>query len=237
VVEDGPDIAVPVSTRVVVDRVEAGWSTSAALRDVSLSLAPGSRLAVVGRSGSGKSTLAALLLRFLDPKDGHVLLGGYDLRDQPLDEVRRVVGLVDVDPHVFASTQVENVRLARPGATDEEVEAALRQARLGAWLDTLPEGLHTWLGDGHTQVSGGERARLAIARSLLARQPVLVLDEPTAHLDHATATELAEEILTGPRRHSVVWITHDQVGLDLVDDVVELELDDLLPLDAAPGHA
>ncbi len=118
---------------------------------------------------------------------------------------------------------MENVRLARPEASDEEVEDALRQARLGAWLDSLPDGLHTWVGDGHTQVSGGERARLAIARSLLAGQPVLVLDEPTAHLDHATATELAEEILAGPRGHSVVWITHDSVGLDLVDEVLELD--------------
>jgi ATP-binding cassette subfamily C protein CydCD len=154
---------------------------------------------------------------------GHVRLGGSDLRDLPLDQVRRVVGLVDDDPHVFASTLVENVRLARPEATDHEAESALRDARLGAWLDGLPDGLHTWLGDGHQQISGGERARLALARSLLAEQPVLVLDEPTAHLDHATATELATELLTGPRRHTIVWITHDRVGLDLVDDVVVLE--------------
>ena len=229
-VEDRPDGTVPTSHRIDLDHVDAGWSDSTALQDVSLNLEPGSRLGVVGRSGSGKSTLAALLLRFLDPTDGSVLIGQRDLRGQPLDEVRRTIGLVDDDPHLFASTLVENVRLARPEASDDDVEDALRQARLGTWLDSLPDGLHTWVGDGHTQVSGGERARLAVARSLLAGQPVLVLDEPTAHLDHATATELAEEILNGPRAQSVVWITHDSVGLDLVDDVLEL---DSLPSGAA----
>ncbi len=222
VVQDGSGGGVPASHRVDLGAVTAGWSGSAALRNLSLTLEPGARLAVTGVSGSGKSTLAALLLRFLDPRAGHVNLGGVDLRDQPLDDVRRHVGLVDDDPHLFASTLVENVRLARPEATDDEVEQSLRQARLGPWLDTLPEGLDTWLGDGNAQVSGGERARLAIARSLLARQPVLVLDEPTAHLDHATATELAEELLGDAQQHSIVWITHDHVGLDLVDEVVVL---------------
>jgi len=139
-----------------------------------------------------------------------------------LDDVRRLTGLVDDDPLVFATTLVENVRFARPGASDDEVEAALRDARLGAWLDTLPDGLATWPGDGHAQVSGGERARLSIARSLLAAQPVLVLDEPTAHLDHATAIELAREILSGPRSRSVLWISHADPGLDLTDRVVDL---------------
>jgi ATP-binding cassette subfamily C protein CydCD len=179
-------------------------------------------MAVVGPSGSGKSTLAALLMRFLDPVAGRVTHGGVDLRDLALDDVRRMTGLVDDDPHVFATTLTENVRLARPGATDGEVEAALRQAHLGQWLDGLPDGLDTWLGDGHAGVSGGERARLGVARALLADQQVLVLDEPAAHLDHATATLLARELITGPRTRSVLWITHTDVGLDLVDRVVDL---------------
>ncbi|WP_148616332.1 ATP-binding cassette domain-containing protein [Nocardioides rubriscoriae] len=189
---------------------------------VSLGLGAGGRVAVVGPSGSGRSTLAAVLLRFLDPASGSVVLGGVPETSMALDDVRRLTGLVDDDPHVFATTLVENVRLARPGADDDEVEAALRRARLGPWLDSLPEGLHTWLGEGHAQVSGGEQARIAIARSLLAEQPVLVLDEPAAHLDHATAVALADELLTGPRARSVVWITHGDVGLDLVDGLVDL---------------
>jgi ATP-binding cassette subfamily C protein CydCD len=138
-----------------------------------------------------------------------------------LDDVRRTVGLVDDDPHVFASNVAENVRLARPTASDDDVEAALRRAHLGAWLDDLPDGLDTRLGDGGAQVSGGERARLALARSLLAAQEVLVLDEPTAHLDTATAEALAAEVLEGEAR-SVLWITHDATGLDRVDRVIEL---------------
>ena len=206
----------------VADRVRGRWPDAAATAECTLRLEPGERCAVVGPSGSGKSTFAALLMRFLDPVAGRLLHGGVDLRDLSLDDVRRMTGLVDDDPHVFATTLAENVRLARPDADDVSVEAALRQARLGAWLDELPDGLDTWLGDGHAGLSGGERARLAVARSLLSDQPVLVLDEPAAHLDHATATELAEEMLTGPRTRTVVWITHSEVGLDLVDAVVDL---------------
>lgn len=222
-VRDAPSGAIAESEEISLREVDAGWGPTARLRHVSLHLAPGSRLGVVGASGSGKSTLAALMLRFLDPQKGRVRLGDCDLDRLALDDVRRTVGLVDDDPHVFATTLVENVRLARPEASNAEVDHALRHARLGPWLDTLPEGLDTWLGDGHTEVSGGERARLAIARSLLADQPVVVLDEPTAHLDHATATELAEEILTGPRQRSVLWITHGTVGLDLLDAVLDLD--------------
>ena len=206
-----------------VDKARARWQRGGPLTDpASLHLAPGERVAVTGPSGSGKSTLAALLLRFLDPAEGQVLLGDCPARDLSLDEVRRVVGLVDDHPHVFATTLVENVRLARPDATDAEVERALRRARLGDWLDSLPDGLHTWLGDGHAAVSGGERARIGIARSLLADQPVLVLDEPAAHLDHATAQQLATEVLAADDGRSVVWITHAMVGIELADRVVEL---------------
>ena len=207
-----------------VTGVVAGWDDTAALRDLSLTLAEGERVAIVGPSGSGKSTLAALMLRFVDPWVGRVALGGVPVRSLALDDVRRLVGLVDDDPHVFATTLAENVRLARPDADDDAVEAALRQARLGAWLDGLPGGLDTWLGDGHGQVSGGERARIGLARSMLADQPVLVLDEPTAHLDHAAAEQIAREVL-GKRRagaRSVLWITHGTVGLDLVDRVLDI---------------
>jgi ATP-binding cassette, subfamily C, bacterial CydCD len=212
----------PAGHDVVLDRVTAAWDDRAVLDALSLALAPGDRVAVVGPTGSGKSTLAALLLRFVDPVGGTVRLGGLPLPELALDDVRRDVGLVDDDPHIFATTLVENVRLARPSATDAEVDVALRQARLGPWLDSLPDGLDSWLGDGHAQVSGGERARIAIARSLLADQPVLVLDEPAAHLDGATADELAAEVLSRDDGRTVVWITHADAGLDRVDRVISL---------------
>ena len=216
------------SSAVEVDGARGRWSATAPVTaPVSVRLEPGDRVAVVGPSGSGKSTMAALLMRFLDPVEGRVCLGGVPLDRLSLDDVRTSVGIVDDDPHVFATTVVENVRFARPGATDDDVLTALVSARLGDWVASLPDGLHTWVGDGHGAVSGGERARLAVARSLLAGHRVLVLDEPTAHLDHATAAELAFELLTGPRHQSVVWITHAPAGLDLVDRVVSLTGHDL----------
>lgn len=222
-VRDTVATAVPAGHDVSVDGVRARWTPAQQLtRAVSVDLAPGERVAVVGPSGSGKSTLAALMLRFLDPAEGRVSLGGRNARDLSLDAVRRTTGLVDDHPHVFGTTLAENVRLARPEATDVEVDDALRRAMLGDWVDGLPHGLDTWLGDGHAGVSGGERARIGIARSLLAAQPVLVLDEPAAHLDHATATELALEVLSGPRDRTVLWITHASSGVDLADRVLDL---------------
>jgi ATP-binding cassette subfamily C protein CydCD len=210
---------------VAMDAVHGRWDDAApATAECSLRLDPGDRVALVGASGSGKSTVAALLVRFLDPVSGVVRHGGQDLRDLALDDVRRSTGLVDDDPHVFATTVVENVRLARPTATDDEVRTALAHAGLSGWLDALPDGLDEWLGDGHAGLSGGERARLGVARSILADQPVLVLDEAASHLDHATATALAVELLTGERSRAVLWITHTDVGLDLVDRVVDLDV-------------
>ena len=202
--------------------VTAGWAEEDAVRDLSATLSSGRRLGLVGPSGSGKSTVAALLIRFLDPRQGALVLAGVDLRDLALDDVRREVGLVDDDPYVFASTLAENVRLARPAAEDAEVAAALRAAQLGPWLDLLPDGLHTLVGEGHHQVSGGERARLGIARAILADQPVLVLDEPTAHLDTSTAQAVADDLLTASGGRSVLWITHGTVGLEAMDHVVRL---------------
>jgi ATP-binding cassette subfamily C protein CydCD len=213
----------PVATGVELDRVSARWrETAPATPPTSLALAPGHRVALVGPSGSGKSTVAALMMRFLDPVSGTVTVDGVPGRRLDPEEVRRRVGLVDDAPYVFATTLAENVRLARPDATDEEVLDALCRARLGDWVAALPEGLHTWLGDGHAAVSGGERARIGVARSLLADHAVLVLDEPTAHLDHPTAVALAREVLDEPGRRAVLWITHAPAGLDRVDRIVEL---------------
>ena len=207
---------------VSLERVSAGWGGSPAFRDLDLDLPAGARLAVVGPSGSGKSTLAAILMRFLDPRSGTVRIAGIPATSQLLDDVRRRIGLVDDDPHVFASTVFENVRLARPDATLDEVEAALRAVQLGGWLDGLPNGLQSMLGEGYNNVSGGERARIGMARAVLADLPVLVLDEPTAHLDTATAEAVAADLLDATSGRSVVWITHGKVGLDRVDQILDL---------------
>ncbi|PKH41258.1 ATP-binding cassette, subfamily C, CydCD [Nocardioides alpinus] len=219
-----------------LEDVELGWTDRPALALEHLAVRPGEHLGITGPSGSGKSTLAATLVRFIDPVSGGVLLGGTDLRRLALDDVRRTVGLVDDDPHVFASTVAENVRLARPGAGDADVRAALDRARLGSWVDDLPQGIHTHVGAGRREVSGGERARLALARSLLADPPVLVLDEPTAHLDGATARAVAAEMIGSAAQagRSIVWITHGTVGLESMDRVVLL--DAASPRPVSPGR-
>lgn len=222
---------VPAAYDLALCDVALGWTDRPVLRLDHLAIRPGEHLGITGPSGSGKSTLAATLVRFIDPLSGAATMGGTDLRHLRLDDVRGRVGLVDDDPHVFASTVAENVRLARPGASDEEVGAALLRARLGSWVATLPAGIHTHVGAGSREVSGGERARLALARSLLADPPVLVLDEPTAHLDGPTARAVADELLESAARvgRSVVWITHGTVGLDAMDRVVRLDTAETTP--------
>ncbi len=222
VLDPDPPASTRPSTRVTAHGLRVRRGDVSVLDDVSLELGPGERIGVIGPSGSGKSTLAALLLRFLDPSSGVVELGGISLSELAIDDVRQSVGLVDDDPHVFATTVVENVRLARPAASDAEVEAVLRRVCLDAWLDALPDGLHTWLGDGHAQVSGGERARIGMARCLLANAPILVLDEPTAHLDSATAAAVCDDVLGATEGRSVVWITHGTAGLDRMTRVYDL---------------
>lgn len=207
---------------VLLNRVHAGWGDQDAVRGLDLALPAGTRLGLVGPSGCGKSTVAALLMRFLDPRSGEVTYDQHPGTTLAPDTVRASVGLVDDDPYVFASSVLENVRLARPDASDADVRDALRRARLEEWTATLPSGVHTLVGEGNAHVSGGERARLALARALLADQPVLVLDEPTAHLDAATARQVTEELLAQQGR-SVLWITHGTVGLDQMDAVVRMD--------------
>ncbi len=203
----------------------ASWSGAEVFADLDLDLPPGRRLGVVGPSGSGKSTLVALLMRFVDPSAGSYRIGEADARDLRLADVRRTVGLVDDDPHVFGSTVYENIRLARPDATEAQVEAALRGAHLGRWVDALPRGLATRIGDGGAAVSGGERARIGFARALLADPAALVLDEPTAHLDADTAQRVADTILDSNPGRTLVWVTHGTIGLDRMDDTLTLAVD------------
>jgi thiol reductant ABC exporter CydC subunit len=175
-------------------------------------LGPGNRLLVTGPSGSGKSTFAAVLVRFLDPSAGSVELVGrdraVDLRELSGDDVRRVICLCEQDPHVFDTTVAENVRLARPSATDDEVLAALGAAQLTAWLESLPQGLSTLVGEHGRRLSSGQRQRLSLARALLAERPVIVFDEPTEHLDEPTARALTADLLAATAGRTVVMITH-----------------------------
>ena len=178
------------------------------LDGVSLELRPGQRVAVVGRSGIGKTTLTHLLVRFRDPDEGRVTLGGRDLRELAQDDVRRVVALGGQDAHLFATSIRENVRLARPEAEDDEIVSALRRARAWEWVSSLPDGLDTDVGDEGALVSGGERQRIALARAFLSGASLLVLDEPTAHLDDATADALLDDLLDAGDGVGLLVVTH-----------------------------
>ncbi|EFL16340.1 thiol reductant ABC exporter subunit CydD [Streptomyces sp. C] len=194
-----------------------------ALHGLDLTLEAGRRIAVVGPSGSGKTTLAQVLLRFLDPGEGTYTLGGTDVRALDGDDVRRIVGLCAQDAHLFDSSVRENLRLARTGASEEELREALAAARLLEWADGLPDGLDTLVGEHGERISGGQRQRLALARALLADFPVLVLDEPAEHLDLATADALTADLLAATEGRTTVLITHRLAGLAAVDEVLVLD--------------
>ncbi|MFI9746554.1 thiol reductant ABC exporter subunit CydD [Streptomyces sp. NPDC052494] len=194
-----------------------------ALADFGLTLEGGRRVAVVGASGSGKTTLAQVLLRFLDMEDGTYRIGGVPARELDGDTVRRFVGLCAQDAHIFDSSVRENLRLAKVGASDEELRDALRRARLLDWVNELPAGLDTLVGEHGSRLSGGQRQRLALARALLADFPVLVLDEPAEHLDLATADALTDDLLRATEGRTTVLITHRLHGLDAVDEVLVLD--------------
>ncbi len=194
-----------------------------ALDQVSLHLPPGRRVALVGANGAGKSTVAAVLMRFCELTAGAALLNGHDLASYAADDVRSVIGGCPQDPHLFDATIRDNVRLARPAATDEELEAAAARARLLPWIASLPQGWDTPVGTHGAAVSGGERQRLALARAFLADPPLLILDEPTTHLDPPARRALTADLLHATEGRAVLLITHELDGLDQVDEIVVLD--------------
>jgi ATP-binding cassette subfamily C protein CydC len=224
--------------RIRLEGVSAGWRPDrTVLSDVDLALWPDRRIALVGPSGSGKSTIAALLVRFLDPARGRVTLNGVDIRDLDLSDLRAVVGLVTEDAHLFDTTIEENLRLGRPDAGVDDLRDVLRRARLLDWVDGLPQGLQTMVGERGARISGGQRRRLALARALLADFPILVLDEPTEHLDDETAAAVTADLLASTRDRSVLLITHQPFGLDEVDALVRMTPDTVPDQSASSAQA
>ena len=193
------------------------------LDGLDLHVAPGESLALVGATGSGKSTVAGLLARLYDPEDGRVLLDGHDLRELRLAQVRRAVALVFEETFLFSESVAENIRVGRPDATDEDVRRAAELAGAAAFVDDLPDGYDTVLGERGFSLSGGQRQRIAIARAILADPAVLVLDDATSAVDATKEHEIRAALAEVMRGRTTLVIAHRPATIALADRVAVLE--------------
>ncbi len=220
-----PLAAPPCDATIVLSGVTARYpgAERPALIDINLRLEPGRRMALIGPSGAGKTTVTNLLLRFLDPEAGTVTIDGSDARSYRQEDVRRMFSLAGQGAHLFNSTIRQNLLLARPDASDDELRAVLQRARIAGWVDGLPAGIDTFVGEEGRRLSGGQRQRVVLARALLRDAPVLLLDEPTAHLDATTAEALMDDVFAAAADTTVLLITHRDEGLGAVDEVVTLD--------------
>jgi ATP-binding cassette subfamily B protein/subfamily B ATP-binding cassette protein MsbA len=211
--------------RVCFDSVTFGYEPEQPiLRGISLDVAPGSVTAIIGSTGTGKSTLASLIPRFSDPWSGRVMLDGVDVRDLPVKWLRSQVAMVLQEPYLFSWSVADNIAYGRPGATRSEIEAAAKAGNAHEFIQRLPQGYDTILGERGGTLSGGERQRISISRAILKDAPILILDEPTSALDvktEGTVMEALERLLKGRTTfliaHRLSTIRHAQQILVLKD--------------------
>jgi ATP-binding cassette subfamily B protein len=201
------------------DTDESDWI----LRDVSLTVAPGELVALVGPSGAGKTTSALLVPRIHDVSAGEVRVDGHDVRDYTLESLRDAVGMVMQDPHLFHDTIRNNLRYARPDATDDELIDACRAARIHDMIATLPDGYDTVVGERGYRMSGGEKQRLAIARMLLKDPAVVILDEATSHLDSESELAIQQALAEALVGRTSLVIAHRLSTIVAADRILVLE--------------
>ncbi|HEX3050107.1 MAG TPA: thiol reductant ABC exporter subunit CydC [Aggregatilineaceae bacterium] len=199
-----------------------------ALDGISLTLHAGGTMAIVGASGAGKSTLVNLLMRFWEYEEGQIRLGGRELRDYTPEAVRAYLGVVSQNTYLFNSTIRDNLRIARPDASEEDLILAAQRAQIHDFIMTLPQGYDTWIGEQGLRLSGGERQRIALARAILKDAPVLILDEATANLDTITEREVLRAIQGAMVGRSTLVITHRLVEMEKMDEILVLQAGQLV---------
>ncbi|MCC5954969.1 MAG: ATP-binding cassette domain-containing protein [Natronohydrobacter sp.] len=213
----------PTRGAVSFDAVQFHYPTrpgQQALDDVSLHVAPGETVALVGPSGAGKTTILQLLMRFYDPLKGHIYIDGVDLRDMARSDFRQAIALVPQDPVIFASSAMENIRFSRPDASDDDVIAAARAADADAFIAKLPEGYATELGERGVMLSGGQRQRVALARAILRDAPILLLDEATSALDAESEAAVQRAVDHLSKDRTTIVIAHRLATVKQADRIV-----------------
>ncbi len=222
--EGGIALQEPVKGDVTLDKVSFHYpSSGAGIRDISLTVPAGNTLALVGATGSGKSTLIKLLLRFYDPSHGEIRIDGQPIRDLSLKSLRGAIGLVSQDVYLFEGSIRENLAYGNPDATDAEITDAAKTAEAWSFIEALPEGLETPVGERGVRLSGGQRQRLSLARALLKDPPILVLDEATSAVDNETEAAIQRSLKRIGHNRTVIMIAHRLSTIVDADSIAVIE--------------
>ena len=213
----------PIDNGITIDDLRFSYGAGQVVLDgIDFSVGENGRIAIVGPSGAGKSTLSNLLLRFFEFEQGEIRLGGHPLQAYQQDDVRNMISVVSQRTHLFNGTIRDNLLIARPKATEDELFAASQQAQIHDFIKSLPDGYETWIGEQGLRLSGGERQRLAIARAILKDTPILILDEATANLDAITEQKVLQALESLMANRTTLIITHRLTGLEAVDEILVL---------------